>query len=39
VLRAQAAKELESATEAREAVADFDVLLAEFNAQQLLKGR
>jgi hypothetical protein len=37
-LRAQAAKELEHAAEAREAVADLDPLLNEFNTQQLLKG-
>jgi len=38
-LRAQAVKELEQAEEAREAVADLNPLLIEFNSQQLLKGR
>jgi hypothetical protein len=36
-LRAQAAKELEHAQQAREAVADLNPLLADFNSQQLLK--
>jgi hypothetical protein len=36
-LRAQAAKELEQAEHAREAVADLNTLLAEFNSQQILK--
>jgi hypothetical protein len=38
-LRAQAAKELEQAEQAQEAVGDLNPLLAEFNSQQLLKGR
>jgi hypothetical protein len=38
-LRAKAAKEIEQAQEAREAVVDLSPLLAEFNAQQLIKGR
>jgi hypothetical protein len=37
-LRTQAIKELEEATQAREAVADLNALLCEFNTQQLLKG-
>ena len=35
-LRAQAAKELEQADQAREAVADLNSLLIEFNSRQLL---
>lgn len=38
-LRAQAAKELEQAEQAQEAVADLNPLLADFNAQQILKER
>jgi hypothetical protein len=38
-LRVQAAAELEHAEQAREAVTDLNPLLAEFNTQQLLKGR
>jgi hypothetical protein len=38
-LRARAAEQLEQAEAAREAVADLNPLLVDFNAQQLLKGR
>jgi hypothetical protein len=38
-LKAQAAKELEHAVEAREAVTDLDPLLHEFNTEQLLKNK
>jgi hypothetical protein len=38
-LREQAAKELERAKNAREAVADLNPLLAEFNEQQMRKSR
>jgi hypothetical protein len=38
-LRARAAEELEQAVAAREAVADLNALLMEFNSRQLLSGR
>jgi hypothetical protein len=38
-LRARAAEQLEQSEAAREAVADLNPLLVDFNAQQLLKGR